>query len=698
MPARGLPRFARNLGVRFFALEPMEPRPCPRCGAQCGSDGPDGLCPRCLLTQVLEEPALPETAPGTWFGEYELLERLGRGGMGVVWKARKRGIDRLVALKMVHGGEFADDEALARFRTEAESAVRLDHPNIVPVYDVGEHDGSPWFTMRLMQGSLADQLPRERADVRAECALVATLARAVHYGHQHGVLHRDLKPGNILLDDAGTPCVSDFGTAKQLEGAAQLTRTGVVVGTPGYMAPEQARGRVNELTAATDVHGLGAILYELLTGRPPFTAESDERILQLVIEAEPTRPRALAPAVDRDVETICLKCLEKDPQRRYQSAEALAVDLERYLAGENIEARPIGPLLRAWRWSGRNPVFASLAAVLLVASGTVAFASLQQEERSRREILAGNTYAARMAASTALLQLRQHAEAFQVRQYADQLQRPAQDPALITALEARRYESLSAAPLPVGTAMPRGLSPFQSWLVLDEGGVVRARWPPPPAQFLRRDLSAHDLFTGARDIAWAGKRTVHVSRTFVDEVDGQARFALSTPMFGSDGAMVGVVGALLAPGSAFSSLQLNAAGDDTRTTALVGPLAGSAEYVFVLHDGLEPGKLWPFAQQRLALRDGDGLRLTGEQLQPGDVNRSGGADHYFDSVPGFGGRWLAGMAPVGDTGFVVIVQTRYDVVLEPIFRAVQRVALPLAVALFVLLIIVRARRRSSRGA
>jgi serine/threonine-protein kinase len=643
-----------------------------------------------LLQVLADEPEVPEAPAGTRFGDYELIERIARGGMGVVWKARKQGIDRLVALKMVHGGEFADEEALIRFRAEAEAAAGLDHPNIVPIYDVGEHDGCPWFTMRLMQGSLADQLPRERADVRSECALVATLARAVHYGHQRQVLHRDLKPGNILLDAEGTPSVSDFGTAKRLERSANLTRTGAVLGTPGYMAPEQALGQVNGLTAATDVHGLGAILYELLTGRPPFSAESDERLLRMVIEAEPARPRSLAQGIDRDVETICLKCLEKAPDRRYASAQALAEDLERYLRGENIEARAIGPTLRAWRWSGRHPVAAGTGALVLIATVTALFASLQQEERSRREILAANAYAARMAASTIVLQLRQDAEAFQVRQYADQVQRPAQDPALIAMLEGRRYDALLQSPLPVGVAMPRGLSAFDSWLVLDEGGIARARWPGGD---FASDFSRRDLFLGAQALARAGKRTVHVSHVFPDERDGRARFAFSTPMFGSDGTMVGVIAALVSAEAALGSIQLNVAG---RTGALIGPRDGTDEYLFLFHDGLSSKQLSAFDGRQLAepaRLKGTRIRPTGEQLRIADPGRTGLADHYLDPVPGYGGRWLAGMAPVGDTGFVVIVQTRYEVVVEPIVGALQRVGLPLVATLLVLSAALWSRRR-----
>jgi serine/threonine-protein kinase len=272
------------------------------------------------------------------FAQFEDLAWIGEGGTGVVYKAWQKSLRRLVALKVIRAGTLASPAEVQRFREEANKVAKLDHPYIVPVYEVGEHDGLHYFTMKLVEGgSLEKHLCHFAQDPRAAARLLVTAARAVHYAHQRGILHRDLKPGNILLEwwagEAGPPMphVTDFGLAKRIQRDGGLTQSGVIVGTPSYMAPEQALGRKGVITAA-DVYSLGAILYELLTGRPPFKAETPLETLQLVIECEPVRPRVYNPMVNRNLETICLKCLDKEPGRRYDSAEELAKDLERWLA------------------------------------------------------------------------------------------------------------------------------------------------------------------------------------------------------------------------------------------------------------------------------------------------------------------------------------------------------------------------------
>jgi serine/threonine-protein kinase len=284
-------------------------------------------------------PPLP-AGPLTKIGDCELLEELGRGGMGVVYRAWQLGLERIVALKVLLNASTASAIDIARFRAEASSAAQLDHPNIVPVYGVGDHERRPFFIMRLIEGqSLARHLALGPIAAREAATLLAPIARAVDYAHHRGVLHRDLKPSNILLDREGRPHVADFGLAKRLDADAGLTSPGAIVGTPGYMAPEQVGGGRGPIGPASDVYGLGAILYQMLTGRPPFQAATALDTVFLVLEQEPLPPRLLNPRVDRDLELVALKCLQKPADLRYPSASALAADLEAYLTGEPISAR-----------------------------------------------------------------------------------------------------------------------------------------------------------------------------------------------------------------------------------------------------------------------------------------------------------------------------------------------------------------------
>jgi WD40 repeat protein len=338
-------------------------------------------------------------------GDYELLEKLGEGGMGQVYKARHRSLGRLVALKVIRAGAPVTEADRLRFRTEADAAARLDHPNIVPVYEVGEYDGHPYIAERYVEGGpLSRHLDRFRNDPRAAASLLAALARAVHHAHERGVLHRDLKPGNVLLEwraghaGAPVPHVADFGLARLLDQDSALTRTGDLVGTPSYMAPEQASGGAAAITTATDVYGLGAILYALLTGRAPFAGPTVLETLEQVKGREPDPPRRLNPKVDRDLETICLTCLAKDPCRRYKSAGALAEDLENWLGHRPIAARPATAGERMGKWVQRHPAaaaFAILSAVVAVAvlAGSlwhnhVLGEALEDSDRLRNEGLA----------------------------------------------------------------------------------------------------------------------------------------------------------------------------------------------------------------------------------------------------------------------------------------------------------------------
>src|SRR6266508_2753842 len=363
---------------------------CAKCGATISAHAPEGLCTACLFEAGLglladasvagvEDPGRDDGVPlpdrrkksdraKTFanFGDYELLEVIGRGGQGIVYRARQKGLNRTVALKVIGLGHWATEAHLKRFRREAEAAASLDHPDIVPIYEVGERDGSCYFSMKFVEGGELDAVAkREPMPTRRAVELIAKVARTVQYAHEHSILHRDIKPGNILLDGKGEPHLTDFGLARLIETESTVTRTLEVLGTPSYMAPEQAVGNNAYLTSATDVYGLGAVLYQLLTSHPPFAGGTTYETIKLLLDTEPRPPRLLNPKIDRDLSTICLKCLEKDPKRRYSSALALAEDLERWLKHEPILARRSGLVSRGRKWVRRNPTSALLAASLV---------------------------------------------------------------------------------------------------------------------------------------------------------------------------------------------------------------------------------------------------------------------------------------------------------------------------------------------
>src|SRR6266542_2191752 len=372
-------------------------RICRKCGAKIFSDAPEGLCAKCVLKIALtippdatvagvgdsgrvEQPTGEDRASASQdkttaqaaellgeLGDYELLEEVGRGGQGVVFRARQKSLNRTVALKVIGLGQWASKAHLKRFRREAEAAASLEHPGIVPIHEVGERDGSCYFSMKFIEGGQLDEIVRrEPMPIRQAAELIVKVARTLQYAHEHGILHRDIKPGNILLDAKGEPHLTDFGLARLVETESTVTRTMEVLGTPSYMAPEQAVGNNAAVSSVTDVYGLGAVLYQLLTGHPPFAGGTTYETIKLLLDTEPRQPRLLNPKVDRDLNTICLKCLEKDPQRRYVSALALAEDLERWLKHEPIRARRTGLVTRGRKWVRRNPSIAVMAAMLLV--------------------------------------------------------------------------------------------------------------------------------------------------------------------------------------------------------------------------------------------------------------------------------------------------------------------------------------------
>src|SRR5438552_4173360 len=372
-------------------------RVCAECGATVFADAPQGVCSVCLFRTGLAlldnkddkafEPTFARMSKD--FGDYEVLEEIGHGGQGVVYRARQKSLNRIVALKVIGLAHWATEAHVKRFRLEAEAAASLNHPCIVPIYEVGERGGACYFSMGLVEGGQLDAAAkREPIPIRHAAELIAKQARIVRYAHEHGILHRDIKPGNILLDAKGEPHLTDFGLARLVETESTVTRTMEVLGTPSYMAPEQAMGNNAQLTSATDVYGLGAVLYQLLTGHPPFAGGTTYETIRLVLDTEPRQPRLWSPKVDRDVSTICLKCLEKDPKRRYASALALAEDLERWLKHEPILARRTGLITRGRKWVRRNPTSALLAASL-VALATAAGWIIWKTEFIRQPVTTG---------------------------------------------------------------------------------------------------------------------------------------------------------------------------------------------------------------------------------------------------------------------------------------------------------------------
>lgn len=385
----------------FGAVTHPSHQVCPVCGSALQGGVRPEFCPVCLLREAVEpgapRPFLPEGMRR--LGDYDLLGEVARGGMGVVFRARQRSLGRIVAVKLLLGGHFAGEAASHRFREEAAAAAALQHPHIVAIHEVGEHEGQPFFSMDFVEGrTLAEMVKEGPLGVRRAAQLVSVIARAVGYAHRQGVLHRDLKPSNVIVDPFDQPRVTDFGLAKRLEsGVETLTATGQILGSPAYASPEQVQGS-GVVGPAGDVYSLGALLYHLLTGRAPFQAETLPALLRQVAGEDPVSPRRLNPSVSRDLDTLCLKCLEKEPGRRYAGADCLADDLDRFLAGRPVLARPVGWVGRGWRWSVRHRLVASLGLLLALALAGLTLGSTVAVLR-----IAGARHAAERSLRQALL-------------------------------------------------------------------------------------------------------------------------------------------------------------------------------------------------------------------------------------------------------------------------------------------------------
>ena len=500
---------------------------CQRAEGVFRRPGPVRLVPRAAapadVDATVDYGTATDVKPAEQFGEYELLGEVGRGAMGVVYRARPPGTNLVVALKQLPAGGLVGADAVRRFREEVQNASGLRHPHIVRIYHVGEQDGRPFYTMELIEGgSLDGRTARYRDDPRAAAALVAKVARAVHYAHQRRLLHRDLKPGNILIDADGEPHIADFGLSTKLD-AAGAAAGGPMAGSMPWMAPEAVRGEA--VTTAVDVWALGVILYELLTGFRPFGGTDRSQIRQAIQAADPLPPRAVNPRLSRDLDAICSKALAKDPDKRYESASELALDLDRWLRDEPVRARRARPPERLLKWARRHPAAAGAAgflAVLIVAGVAAAFRMAHdQEARLRDEVGRGNEYAAGLVASTVLGRLRE---------YGDAVEETADEDGLHQACKADDWAAVDGY-LRRLTSHPAGQNapPFATAFVVDDQGVIRAELPQQH-RVVGIDFRDRDYVRGAiARAAYSGSKRVHFSRVFTSKNDGLDKLAVSVP-------------------------------------------------------------------------------------------------------------------------------------------------------------------------
>ncbi len=580
------------------------------------------------------------THTGRVFGNYDVLEQIGQGGMGVVYQARQRGLGRVVALKLLLAGSRATQAEIKRFHTEAKAAATLKHPNVVAIHEVGEHEGQHYFSMDYVEGqSLAEVIRRTPLPAARAARYVRIIAEAIHYAHERGILHRDLKPHNVLIDAQDEPRITDFGLARQIDVESDLTISGAVLGTPSYMPPEQAAGRRREIGPASDVYSLGAILYDLLTGRPPFRAETPLDTLRQVIDTEPAPPRLVNRKVPRDLETICLKCLAKDPAQRYATAQELTDDLGRFLREEPIHARPVSSGERLWRWSRRQPALAGLLGavavmfvLLSVAAVLFRFTVLGMTAFADEYVIkAISSDLSRLTNAVALVS--QDADLPQILQGRDSKE-------LKAFLEARN-RAINAS----GLQWMEG-NPFDSWSLYDAKGVLLARWPETgKSQVGLLRVEDRDHYQGAKSNAPAPYVSkVYRSRTDPEDLD---KFGVSVAVMGRPGERADIAGFLLATVTTSSTRTLGHEGDNAYIV-LVGPTDPS--------DPPELRKPWAIISHPAYRRATPAIRL--DRLPENLQARSSG--WYFDPAarkyPSYAGLWLACRAQIPGTPFYVIVQ------------------------------------------
>lgn len=616
-----------------------------------------------MFALALEPSQEPTRQPGTRFGDYEISDLLGVGGSGVVYRAHHAGLHGTVALKLMRDARFATGRELQRFRDGAAAAAELDHPNIVPIFHVGERDGEPFFTMGLIVGeNLQHALPRLRTATGLAARTLAKVAQAVHFAHQRGLLHRDLKPANILVDENDEPYVADFGLAKRLDAHALASKSSGIVGTLGYMSPEQVKG-VAELKPAADVYALGVILYELLTGELPLPPGSMfEQLSWLTSPKLPRLPHEVLPNVDRNLEVICLKCLQKDPEKRYQSAGEVAAALER-ASRPDAEDEPLPPWYqRLETWLRRHPRSSATITVLVSVLGLALLSGWwlwRQAQRSVRDTLETNAFIAGSQAGAALAQLRE---------YAERIAQAARDPEVAQLLA---QGGIVEPALPLQAR----IGGFDNLALLNNGAYIVAQWPPPKAFVYQRNYEFRDYFNGARYLAEHRLPGAYVARAFRSESQGQLVFALSAPVLDEHGVAIGVLMATLNAKSVFGAVKMeDSAGERHVTSALIGPRgpergakpgALRTDFTFVVHPGLPDGQEYRINSALAAkLLATFGASAPPSQQFALEYVPPVKAPDYEDAVPGFEGAWLAAFAPVGKTGFAVLVQTRRTTLLS----------------------------------
>jgi len=617
-------------------------------------------------TEVVPRPEKSGTThTGSVFGNYDVLGQIGQGGMGVVYLARQRGLGRVVALKLLLAGSRATEAEIKRFHTEAKAAANLKHPNVVSIHEVGEHHGQHYFSMDYIEGrSLAEVISRTPLPAERAARYVKIIAEAIHYAHEHGILHRDLKPHNVLIDAQDEPRITDFGLARQIDVESDLTLSGVVLGTPSYMPPEQAAGKRREIGRASDVYSLGAILYDLITGRPPFRADTPLDTLRQVIDTEPAPPRLVNNNVPRDLETICFKCLAKAPAQRYASAQELADDLGRFLRQEPIHARPVSSLDRIWRWSKRQPALAGLAGAVGVLFLLLGVAAFLLRHDVGVGVLDNAEAKARMVAG----------ELVRLRVVVHDMASSPDLANLITSNDLPGLTKFLGSRLGPDADLPLWIR-GQNWVIMTNGWTM-LRWPEPENEGkLLHDRRPRDYFTGALERKEGeGIDLVYISQLYLSAEDAQYKFGASEVVRDAQGTIVGVLALMLRPVNLTEAL--GTSNDRTKTVIFgawdqstelnpdppdVDGRTKKSEFVIWYHPDFGMNNVVAPASHRFLP---ELVPTTPGQPPP---HPSGAVQtrmdwFYRDPIarrqPKLTGFWLGGFARVPDTPFVVLSESR----------------------------------------